>query len=641
MRAPAVGLALALCWAPLLAETIELRGVDEPIRGRVLVEFAEVLFVAVDGAPHRFVARADVMRIIDQGGVAWVKPAPGAFARLLPGAPRGALTDTTLEVRVVQRGHRMLAGKRGPLFLFDGDRAECEGAARLTLVDGTALNLGAESSLRVGERLVLTAGEARVSAGPNGASLSLDAGREVTLGAGARAIVRAGDAAHLYLEEGQGSWVLPGGTSASLGPGLGAEALRLDDGIRLSADPTNGEPLRTRRGARTLRLGPGQSLAGDRAVRGWALREVRGRVGVRRGAVSERRALDPADRDRVRLADGDTVYTGPEASVALVRSAVVRLSAESALRVGEACDLLNGELGFDLPGPLRWAFGEHRSALLAGRGTLRREGEVLLLAADTGGATWRSGGCQLVLADGEALSVSGGVRGWQLEGFGLRLESAQGWSAELPEFVGLAYEPEGLGANLLCVGRRSWRVAAGARVELLADGTARFPDGTELHLPNGGAAQIHSGVVAAVSTPSAVIELEEGQTLLVHGPLTLDLDPAAVASTRTTLALGFARTVLLYPPRGSADFALALRSADRIDLPSGEVRVLARAGGLALRVGTRTLLLAPDAPPVQARVLDAPGTWDIAPEGLRTVRYPAGAGGVMHVGANGARWRPR
>jgi len=641
VRASAVGLALALCWAPLFGETIELRDVDEPIRGRVLVEFAELLFVAVDGAPPRFVVRADVTRIVDQGGVPWVNPAPGAFARLLPGSPRGALTDTTLEVRVVQRGHRMLAGKRGPLFLFDGDRAECEGAARLTLVDGTALNLGAQSSLRVGERLQLVAGEARISAGPSGASLSLEAGREVTLEAGAKGIVRAGDAAHLYLEQGHGSWSLPGGTSASLGPGLGAEALRLDDGVRLSADPTNAEPLHTKRGSRTLRLGPGQSLAGDRAVRGWALREVRGRVGVRRGAVSEPRALDPADRDRVRLADGDTVHTGPETSVALVRSAVVRLKAESSLRVADACDLLSGEVGFELPGPLRWAFGEHQSALLAGRGTLRREGEVLLLAASAGGVTWRSGGCQLVLADGDDLSVSGGERGWQLEGFGLRLESAQGWSAELPEFVGLAYEPAEQAAHLVCVGRRSWRVAAGAKVELLADGSARFPDGSELRLPSGGAAQIHSGIVAAVSTPSAVVEVDGGQTLLVHGPLILDLDPAAVASESTTLALGFSRTVEVYPPSGSAEFALALRPTDRIDLPSGDVRVFARDGGLGLRVGSRTLVLAPDAPPIQARVIDRAGTWELAPEGTRVVRYPARAGGVMHVGASGARWQPR
>lgn len=641
MRASAVGLALALCWPPLLAETIELRDVDEPIRGRVLVEFAELLFVAVDGAPPRFVARAGITRIVDQGGVPWVKPAPGAFARLLPGAPRGALTDTTLEVRVVQRGHRMLAGKRGPLFLFDGDRAECEGASRLTLVDGTALNLGAQSSLRVGERLLLVAGEARVSSGPSGASLSLDAGREVSLEAGAKAIVRAGDAAHLYLEQGHGSWILPGGTSANLGPGLGAEALRLDDGVRLSADPTNAEPLRTTRGARTLRLGPGQSLAGDRAVRGWALREARGRVGVRRGAVSEPQPLDPADRDRVRLADGDTVHTGPEASVALVRSAVVRLRGETSLRVAEAWDLLSGEVGFELPGPLRWAFGEHRSALLAGRGGLRREGEVLQLAASTGGVTWRSGGCQLVLADGAQLSVSGGASGWQLEGFGLRLESAQGWSAELPEFVGLAFEPEEQGAILGCVGRRSWRVTAGAKVELLADGSARFPDGTELRLPSGGAAHIHSGVVAAVSTPSAIIEVDEGPTLLVHGPLSLDLEPAVVSSAGTTLALGFARSVELYPPQGSAEFAFAPRRADRIDLPRGDLQVLAREDGLALRVGTRTLVLAPDAPPTLARVIDRAGTWELAPEGSRVVPYPAGAGGVMHVGADGARWRPR
>lgn len=365
----------------------------------------------------------------------------------------------------------------------------------------------------------------------------------------------AGVDAHLYLERGRGAWALQG-AKVELRPGQGAEVLLLGGGVRISADPTNADPLRVEpreddgEPRPAVELAGGESYAlGGAPLRGWALREVQGEVRVQRGTQRALHALAVAARDRVRLSGGDRVQTGSAASVALVRSGTghLRLGAESALRVADALDLARGELSLASTRPLTWAFGAQRAAL-SGRGTLRRQGPTWELQATDGALTWSDSGAALALEPGRLARLGVDADGWELEAPGERVQGA-GWSVELPEFVALGLTLTPQRAELRCVGRRTWRVARGAAAAVDAEGRARFPNGAVVSLPVGGVAEVHTALwgaasVAEVGSPlrpadvaavasdrPALLSLPSGLRLAVEGPLQLEV--GGVGAKRT------------------------------------------------------------------------------------------------------------
>ncbi|MEZ6183824.1 MAG: hypothetical protein R3F62_02315 [Planctomycetota bacterium] len=632
---------LAACLAVGLAaaETLEFEdAAREPLRGRVQVEFPGCLFVLVDGEGPRFVARDALARIVDEGGVAWVDPAPGTFARLLPGAPRGALTDTTLEVRLIQRGHRPVLGGEGPVFVFPGDRAECEGVARLTLVEGGALTLGAGSCVQVDAALTLERGEARLHAGPDGGALRLVDGREVHAAAGSVALVRSGPAAHLYVERGAAAWGL-GPRRVLLLAGQGAEALALPGGVRVSADPTNPGPALDLLGHQARALPPAASRGPDGLTRGWALTEVAGQVEVRRGPEAGFAALSVAELHRVRLGPGDAVRVGARGGVALVASGRLVLSPETQLELGPLLSVVQGELGVELPDPRSFAFGPRRGSL-AGAGSVRRVGDVYQLEGQgPDGLTWSADAASLSLEAERLLTLRGHEAGWELEGPGLVLAGAGGWSAVLPEFVPLRLAPAPAGVELTCVGQRRWSLAGQVEARLTADGVAALPGGAWVRLAAGGVAAVQSAQVAGVGS-AAELTLGNGGRVVLAGAVRIELVGDAVVDGRTQLRVSAEQRLDVRAGQGQAGLALALRAEDRIDLPAGDVRLEREPDAWVLRAGRRSLRVLEGAPPLQARVVSALGDWALEARGLRGLRYPAGAAGRVEVGPDVVRWEP-
>lgn len=250
LAASCVGLLLAAAASTATAETFVFRDSRRPrIRGRVLVEFRDVLFVALDGQPQRFLARAELAAIIDNDGRRHDDLALGTFGPDGGDSPAAAITDVLGDVQLADSS---LRDDRQPAFARAGDtiRTGESGLARLAFPSGASVKLGPESRIELpadGDGLVLRGGELFCEPDLRPLSIRLSETAEIDVAPGAVGTIRRDDeGTHVQQHRGdaQLSW---GDSELSLGPGLGARLRPQTDGsYRLDADPTNPEPLRLR-----------------------------------------------------------------------------------------------------------------------------------------------------------------------------------------------------------------------------------------------------------------------------------------------------------------------------------------------------------------------------------------------------------
>lgn len=343
--------ALAAAWsaAPAHAETFVFRDATRGKRpGKVLAEFEDLLFVALDGEAPRFVARAELEAIIDEAGTRYDAPPPGTFGRVGGPTPRAAATDGIGEV-LVRRGGEALAtdADDGPVFLRGGDALVTGDGAlcRLVLPSGTTAKVAPSAELSLpdgasGDRIDLLAGEALVETALRPLELLLGADVTLRVGSGARigCELQADGARHVLLHDGSAELVWAD-LRVILSPGLGAELVPAGEGRwRVTADPANPDPLELRLDALTERLAPGASKvygATAEVEQLWRLARAKGELLVRRGPNGSFAPVALAQRDRLALAAGDAIAVGAEGAAVLGRvdGAQARLEAGATVEV--------------------------------------------------------------------------------------------------------------------------------------------------------------------------------------------------------------------------------------------------------------------------------------------------------------------
>jgi len=338
------------------AETFVFQGHDEPdLEGKVLAEFEDLLFVAVDGEGTRFLARAELEAIVDDDGRRHEAPRPGAFAPLGSLAPAGAVTDIVGQAWASDLPQPILAG---PLFLRAGQGITTseEGLARLVLPSGAECKLAATTQVtllsdQARESVKLLEGELFLSSRLRPVQVTLLGSAIGLVESDSRVTCRRLEST-LHVRQYSGQCVVTWPELVLiLSEGLGVEIVRLDEARwRLTADPANHASLEVKASGEAVELAPGESRvfgAGEEPeAELWRLLRASGELLLRRGEGARFAAVDPQLRDRLVLGPGDVLRTGAGALATLVRvdGATATLAAATTLAVDDVLHLDGGEL---------------------------------------------------------------------------------------------------------------------------------------------------------------------------------------------------------------------------------------------------------------------------------------------------------
>ncbi|MCO5169167.1 MAG: hypothetical protein M9894_22720 [Planctomycetes bacterium] len=674
--------------AQVRAETFVFRDPERgQVPGKVLAEFEDLLFLALDGEAPRFVSRAELEAVVDDAGTRYDAPPPGTFARVQGGStPRAAATDLTGEA-LVRRTDGPLAAEADPAFLHAGDALVTgdAGLARLVLPSGTTAKLAPSSEVQLpargaagtGERLDLRQGELLVETALRPLELLLGGVVALRLGGATRAGCeqQPDGARHVLLHDGTAELVWAD-LRVVLAPGLGAELVASGDGQwRVTADPANVGAVEVRHDAVVEGLAPGASRvfgATAQAEELWRLVRGKGELLVRRGPTGELTPVAPTQRERLALAAGDAVATGPDGEVVLGRvdGAQARLAAGATLEVGQQLDLVRGRVvieASDSPVSLLTPGGP--AAVTMGTLSVTRVGQVEVEAAAVAGAldlplgasaalTLEPGAVARVRARAGGGNGSGGrgdgangngreveaevlrgraVIGSRAHGRGpdtrFRVPLAPGQPVAVSEgpvegSVGLEGAAEVLPTLHLPGGRALAFLSADVRAEVALD------PAWEVVLGRGGRVRVTEGLWVGLATVQGRPELRfkagprvrlaHAATVRVHNPRLEVLSPSG--ATVADIELHGDVAVRVDPPGDIAGAVLALRDDDRFEVPREGTAVVDRDRDL-LRVAHgdgRRLWVQDGAPPVQARLADARGTLYVTMPGAPPLGLPSG-----------------
>jgi len=634
---PAAALAVGLL-APLrvAGETFHFRESGRaPATGKVLVEFEDLVFVALDGGATRFVARAELAAVEDAAGKRYEEPPVGAFARFGGATPAAAVTDPSGEVTVRSGDGASPLEAGGLAFLRPGDEVATgeAGLARVVLPSGAIAKLAPSSALKaLGEGaapVALAGGEAFLRTDLRALELGLAKGAFVRLGGdSALSARRIAGGAHLLLDRGRGE-VLWADLRLVLGPGLGAELVGLGGGgWRLTADPANFEDLDVHAGGEVVALEPGASRTFGSAVplegEPWRLVRSRGEVLVGRGAGGDLEPVAEADRSRLLLGAGDRLVTGLDGAAVLGRvdAAQLELGSGGALAVGPPLALDAGELRVEAPqapvevatpnGPaaLRMAILRLRP-LAAGVLEVRREAGVVELPLGPAAAVVLEQDGVAVVSSGDAARVAlktgrASIRSRARDGRDPRVRV----ELERGDAVGAALDDDGALA-LELPGDRALR-CEGERLEVVV----RLGERPRLELADGGVVRLVEGLALGLGRREEAPELRfrSGPRLLLEHAFELEVhNPTVVigpgGEVETTLALEGDVAARLQGPTPFAAAVVGARAADRLEVRGGASARLDAGDGLtrfAMGDG-RQVWIEDGAPPVQARLDDAAG----------------------------------
>jgi len=424
------GLALALLSANARGETFVFQDSERGERqGKVLVEFSELLFVAIDGEGPTFLRRAELRAIVDEAGKRHEQPPLGTFAAIGNQAPAVAVTDVTGSVWLsagsavaTTPGADLEPGQpapsqpgptkpEGPLE-FDEDAAR-PGETSLRQQEGGAEFVAAGGGLRTGENGVVH------GLFPSGAQFWIGVESEVSfpgpteqigLGAGELSlesrltplqiltarpldlrlsessyvvVQRAGRVIKLDQQRGRTriawpefSFVLHGGQSVALSDlGKGRWTVQ--------ADSANDQVIHLMVKGKKESLDPGKERElGTEVVSEtslWRHLASSGEILLRRGLQGTFRPVLAADRSLLSLGPGDALRTPAGGEAALVRQDGARLSLKSStwLEVdGDQVQLVRGEALVEALGaPVAVATPGGRAGLSQTVALLKRVGE--------------------------------------------------------------------------------------------------------------------------------------------------------------------------------------------------------------------------------------------------------------------------
>ncbi len=267
-----------------------------PLDGQVIDEFDDLLLVAVDGEAARFVARAELEAVLDEGGARLERPAPGTFARLAGSTPLAAVTDASGGVAVRAGGGAdrtdgrsassapdRVVGPR-PGYLRGGDALVTadDGLARLVTPSGATAKVGPESEVAVegdagrgSDGLALRRGELLVEAAQRPLEVTWSPALSAT--SAPPLVVRAAPGARLSVArgaDGSARLLLDSGSAELTGadlrlplvPGLGATLTPQGATWRVAADGANPGPLELTVAGAVEALPPGsERVVGARA----------------------------------------------------------------------------------------------------------------------------------------------------------------------------------------------------------------------------------------------------------------------------------------------------------------------------------------------------------------------------------------
>ncbi len=234
-----------------------------PLDGQVIDEFDDLLLVAVDGEAARFVARAELEAVLDEGGARLERPAPGTFARLAGPTPLAAVTDASGSVAIRAPGDGAADRVVGPRpgYLRGGDALVTadDGLARLVTPSGATAKVSPESEVAVegdagrgSDGLSLRKGELLVEAAQRPLEVTWSPAPSAT--SAPPLVVRAAPGARLSVArgaDGSARLLLDSGAAELTGadlrlplvPGLGATLTPVGATWRVAADAANPGPL--------------------------------------------------------------------------------------------------------------------------------------------------------------------------------------------------------------------------------------------------------------------------------------------------------------------------------------------------------------------------------------------------------------
>lgn len=675
--APLFG-ALAAAWwlnAPgARAETFVFRDPERGrVPGKVLAEFEDLLFVALDGEPARFIARAELEAIIDEAGTRYDAPPLGTFGRPGGATPRAAATDVVGEVAVRRRGAAEALAGEGPTFLLAGDALVTgDGAlARLVLPSGTVVKAAPSTDVALlggpaGDRIDLAAGEVLIDTALRPLELLLGGDAVLRVGSKSRVGCELHDdgARHVLLHDGTGELVWAD-LRVVLAPGLGAELVPAGDGRwRVTADPANPEALELRLDATTEHLAPGASKvygATADVEELWRLVRARGELRVRRGPNGELADVTPAQRERLALAAGDALSVGArgEAVLGRVDGAQARLGPGAVVEVVADGPDLRIEAGrvvieasespvtIDTP-------GGPSSVHMGTLALTRIEAQEVEAAAEAGTPSLPLGASAVLgLEPGAVARVRRAADPERVEAellrgrarigsrahargadprFSLSLAPGQQVGvADLPVETSLGVEGqvEVLPTLLLPGGRALAFLSGDVRAEVALDPTweVAFERGGRVRLTEGlwlGLAAAQGGRPELRFKAGPRVGLAHAATLRVHNPRLEVLGPGDALLADIELHGDVA--VRVEPPTDGAAVVLGTREADRFEVPR-EGRVEVDRKGDLLRVAHgdgRRVWVQDGAPPIQARLADQKNTLYVTMPGAPPLGLAAG-----------------
>ncbi len=672
-----IAAALALGWwlAPAAqAETFVFRDAGRgQVPGKVLAEFEDLLFVALDGQAPRFVARAELAAIIDEAGTRYDAPPPGTFGRLAGATPRAAATDAVGEVllRVGGRPTGEAVGD-GPAFLRSGDALLTGdgGLCRVVLPSGTVARLAPSTEVTLaddapGDRVDVVAGEVLVDTGLRPLELLLAGDVTLRVGGGARVgcELQPDGARHVLLHDGAAELVWSD-LRVILAPGLGAELVPGGDGRwRVTADAANHGPVELRLDATTEQLAAGVSKvygATAEVEQLWRLARGKGELLVRRGPRGAFAAVGLAQRERLALAAGDAIAVGADGEAVLGRvdGAQARLAAGAAIEVAAGGPDLHLEAGqvvieasespvtIDTPGG--------PSSVHMGTLSLTR------IEADEVEAVALAGAPALPLGASALLNLEAGAAARVRR----RADPAPGVEAEVLRgraTIGSRAHARGADPRLslaLAPGHRVGVLDLAVETSLGAEGqvevlpTLLLPGGRtlacesgdlranvtldpawEVAFERGGRVRLTEGLWLALATvqnqpelrfkAGPRVRLAHPTTLRVHNPRLEVLGPGD--ATVADIELHGDVAVRVEAPADGAAVVLGTREADRLEVPrDGQVTVDRQADMLRLaHADGRRLWIQDGAPPVQARLADQKNTLYVTMPGAPPLGLPA------------------
>ena len=647
----AVGLGLG--WGSARAETFVFRdSARPPLDGRVVAEFEDVLFVALDDGVPRFLSRADLARIVGADGQAHDEPVPGTFARVQTPTPAAAVTDLVGEATLTSPGGQAAPLEATPGFVLPGGQVATgeAGLARVALLGDAVVKLGADSALGLlaGDKLELLRGEVVLESGGRPVSLTL-LGLAARLGADGRVTVRAdGPRATVHILTERGELDLVGAElRLHLAGGAGVEVVRTSpDMWRVSADTVNTAPIELHLTSGVELLAPGEARAfGARAAAQgevWRLLRSSGELLLARNGADPGPVLGP-DLERLALGPGDALETAVQAAQAtLVRvdGATLSLYEATRLEVGlPALRLPRGRLGIEAssaPVELETPGGVSGLVMAAVLVTRTAPDELLLTATGGEPQTALSPDAQVGLepgATGRVRALPEGRLAFQVDAGRARLTSRAGAAGFDPRFQMLiqpgpaaVIEPGAAGPTLHLPGERALRFETGG-VEAEVHLREPLP---EVVWKTGARALLHPGLWLGLGRSQELPQLrfKSGPRLTLALPVALEVhNPTVVfGDPATTLKLEGELEARLQDGGAFSAASLGVRERDRLELPRGSQAALERHGDtLRFSLGDqRRLWIQDGAPPVQARLGDAGGTLYLTMPGAAAMALPPG-----------------